>query len=117
MRGHAHTGSIASQGDKLRNTDLTLQHQGQWTGPEGRCEPRCQFGNFSRHLTQLFKTGDMDDQRVIGRAAFGGIDTLDGFWIQRIRPQTVNCLGRESNQSTSFENSGGVLDNFSNRML
>lgn len=48
-------------------------------------------------LIEHIKTIDMNDQRIIARPALDGINLCNGFWMQRVRSQTIHRFGRDGN--------------------
>ena len=51
----------------------------------------------------------MNDQRIVRWSTFGGKDPGDGAWVPGIRAQAVDRFGRERNQLTRFQGSGGAI--------
>ena len=53
-------------------------------------------------------TGEVDDQRMIGRAPLGSEDFGDGRRVGGIRPQAVDRFGREGDQFASTQQFDGA---------
>ena len=109
--GKTGTGEIADCSIRLAR-----HNQRQRAGPEafGQLEGRGVENAFGSGLS---KRGDMGNQRVELRAAFGGIERGNGRGLGGIRAQAIDGLGRKTDKpagaqqgARAFE-TGGIRDN------
>ena len=115
VRGAAQTDAVLAPRSGLRHAFAARQDQGQRAGPEGagqglrkgrheRGEMRQGLGTG---LAIAHTIGHMDDQRVVGGAAFGGKYGSYCHGVFRIAPQAVHRLGGQADQATGAQAGGG----------
>ena len=57
-----------------------------------------------------WRIGNVDDERVLAGAAFGGEDAGDGGVVAGVCRQAVDGLGRQTHQAASSDDVGAVRD-------
>ncbi|MPN13907.1 hypothetical protein SDC9_161233 [bioreactor metagenome] len=96
--GAAHTHRGQPRRHHIGDHGLVFQNHGQRSGPK----PLRQGVSGVRDLLAVprepVRGGDMEDQRVILRTAFGLENTGDGHGVQSVGPQAVNRLRRNGQQ-------------------
>src|SRR5262245_20422833 len=92
-----HTNPNSLQPGSRNGCDLLILGQDQRQRPREKGIDQFCGGlrNSARYLFELREIEDMRDQRVVGWAAFRDEYFPDGFFVEDIRSQTVNRLGRE----------------------
>jgi hypothetical protein len=78
-----------------------FENQRQRAGPESLHQFPGDIGHLLGPVVDRIMAGDMDDQRVIGRAPLGGKNFGDGCRVGGIRPQAVDRFRREGDQLAS----------------
>jgi len=58
----------------------------------------------------LPRVGDVHDERVVRRTAFGREDALNGLFGQGVGPEPVDCFRREAHQPPRTDHASRRLD-------
>ena len=64
----------------------------------------------NRERPRRLQRGDMGDQRIERRAAFGGVEAGDGLAVTRVGAEPVDGLGRKGDQPALRQAAPGRLD-------
>ena len=105
----AHPHGIQSGRHHIGHIVLTRQHHGQRSGPEGLCQRIGTFGNIPAVALQPARLRDVQDQRVILRAALGSKNICHRFGVKPIGTKTVHRLGGNAHKSAFPQDGGGKL--------
>jgi hypothetical protein len=108
----AHGHGVAASRNDSRHRVGAGQYQCQWAGPEAFGQALGQIWHLAGHSWELLGTGDMHDERVIGRSPFGHKNTGDSGVVEGIGSQTVYGLSGECHQSTLANDLRGLGDSF-----
>lgn len=98
MIGHAQADRVLPAGDGIRHLRLALENQCERPRPEGGGELLRLGRHLARPARHVRGGGQMDDKRVVGRAALGGEDLGHGGRIGGVGAEAVDGLGGESDQ-------------------
>ena len=112
--GHPHRDGGEPGRDLIRDFFCTWKEHRQGTGPEGVHQGLRAVGDFAEAF-QLSAVPDMDDQRIIRRAALGRKDGQDGCRIQGIGAQPVDGFRREGYQPAFRKKPGRQGNGFRRR--
>ena len=98
-------------GDEIGHVRVLRQDQRERTGPEGGGEFAHCFGDFFRHDCdgfQIAARGDVDDERIEGRALLGGEDLGDGGRVEGIRGEAIDGFGRQGDDFAIPQQGAGL---------
>ena len=111
MAGHPDAHGSKARRHRVRHGGLLGQQQGQRPGPVGGH----QAAGGLRHLAEgaeLVLAPDVDDQRVVRRAALGLKDPEHGLGVQGVRAQAVDRFRGKGHQLPFLKEPGGQLKGF-----
>ena len=112
MRRATQSDAVLAPRSGLRHAFAPGQDQSQWARPEGADQGLRESWDGRREVRQGLGTSitirHMDDQRVVGRAAFGGKYGSDGSRVFGISAQAVHRLGRQADQAPGTQAGGGL---------
>ena len=95
----AHSYRIQPGGHPVRDGGLALQNHGQRAGPEASRQGIGHARDVRAVTLQPIRRGDVEDQRIILRAAFCRKNTRDRLRVQAVGPQAVHRLGGNAQQA------------------
>ena len=107
---HPYSYGIHPSGRFIRHDFALRQNHGQRAGPECICKPHCCLRDVRYDLFQIFKTADMNDQRIIRRTALCFINIRSRLCLKRIRTQTIHRLCRKRHKTAWPENLARLPD-------
>ena len=102
MGRHPHRNGRKAGRNLVGDDGLPVTEDGKRTGPEGIHQGK----RLLRDITQRFKLFpviDMNDQRIIGRAALGSKNGENRFTVQRVCAKAVDGFGRECDKPAAFQ--------------
>ena len=104
-RIHRHTdrNGIKTAGGSVRYDVLFREDHGQRTRPVLFSQFPARLRDLLHDRRKFFHTGNMGDQRVVGRTSFCRVDLLCRFLIQRVGTKAVNGLRRERHETAVFQ--------------
>ena len=103
MGGHTNRNRWKTSRDSIRNGGLFRAKDGQRAGPELIHQLLGAIRKIAERF-QLRLVMNMDNERIVCRAALCSKNGENSIAVQGIGSQTVNCLGREGNQPAVFQN-------------
>ena len=101
---HTDCHRIQPAGRSVRHNVTFRKYHGQRSRPECLRQLSSRLRNVCHKRLQLFQTGNMRNQRVVGRATLGCVNLLCRSLIQCIRTKTINRLGRKCHQPAVTQN-------------
>lgn len=110
MARPAEADGCAAGGDDGGDFFGTRENDGERAGPEGLREFFGEGRPVGGAVLGHFKSGDVDDDGVVGGAAFGFVDFGDGGGVQGVGSEAVNCFRRERDQFTGAQEFSGARD-------
>ena len=108
MRRQTNTNSIQTSRSYHWYRVLLGQNHGHRAGPIGARQSGGLFRNTRGDLRDLFPVGDVDDQRIILRAALGGKNARDGLRIVRVGGETIYGFGGNTDDLTAAQKLCGL---------
>ena len=107
MTGHADRDRGKTGCHFKRNGFFARHENGQGTWPEALHEK----GRAVRDRAEIFKLGripDMNNQRIVRRAALGSKNGEDGVFVERIGTEPVNGFRGKGDQLTGVQKAGSL---------
>ncbi len=90
------------------NVTRAIHHQRQRAGPESARETRRHLGPGSRKAPSTAFGFHVGDEWMTRRTTLRGKNTPDGSLVERVGAQAVNRLRRESDETSSAQDTGGL---------
>src|SRR6202142_4427457 len=109
MSGNAQAHRALAAGNAIGDAGRALQHERKRTGPERRGQSTRGRRNIRRPQRQLRDVGEMHDQRMVLRPAFGREDLRHRGGIGGVGAETIDGLGGKGHQSARPQDRGGTL--------
>ena len=110
MTGNTQTDRLLPASHCIRYPGLLFQNQGQRARPESFHQFPGKGRNLLRPAVDRVMATNMNNQRMVGRAAFGRKYFGDSRRIGGIRPQAIDRFSREGNQLAGPQKGDGAIE-------
>lgn len=110
VAGDADGDGIEAGADEGGDDGIFGENEGEGAGPEVFGQDLGVFGPGGDELLDCGDAGGVDDEGVLGWAAFGGEDAGDGGGVERVCAEAVDCFGGEGDQAAVTQAFGGVFE-------
>ena len=108
--GAAHPDGVQPAGGDERHAVRLRQYHRQRPGPEAPGKAVRRLRHVLAVAREPARVGDMQDERVILRAALGLKNVPHGVRVQSVRAEAVDRLGRDGEQPAAAQNVRGLFD-------
>ncbi len=99
-----------ARGHDVRDSLGSVQDDRQRSGPESRGENLRRVRPLGRAPPGLLDIGHVDDERIDGGSSLGRIDPRHGFLVRGDSPESVDGLGRESDEPSASQHPGRLVN-------
>ena len=108
--GHAHADGVAATGHCVEDACRAPDDDRERAGPQRVAEAAGGDGDVRRPVVELSGRADVDDHRVLARAALDRIQPRERAGVVGVGAQSVHGLGREGHQASAPERVGSTGD-------